>query len=135
MQAAAICPESPEPLQALASIQYEQGDVDAALETLRGSMSKWLQPVGADVIDDLDLDESPAPRGTGAACEAPEAADQPVMADAPGDEGVHVHGNHQEGDTTPELVQPSYEFRVECCKLLLELDTSTETALQVLASC
>lgn len=128
LQATAICPESPEPLQALASIQYEQGNLDAALQTLRDSISKWWHP-SAHVIDDLAFRQDEPPGTAGTSCE--KEIEQPEDSDTDG--GIHVHGNHQEGDNTPELVQPSYEFRVECCKLLLELDTGTETALQVLA--
>lgn len=133
VQAVAICPGNPEPLQALASIQFEQGNLDTALETLRGSISKWWQPAGAHLIDDLDFDEGTSPGAAGIACEQPEAQQEPSMGHVSEGQGIHVHGNDQEGDNTPELVQPSYEFRVECCKLLLELDTGTETALQVLS--
>lgn len=114
-------------MQALASVKYEQGNADAALETLRESISKWLHP-GVQILDDLDFADDEAPVGedsSGAKVSGEQEQDEAEEG------GIHVHGNHQEGDATPDVVQPSFEFRVECCKLLLELDTATDTALQV----
>lgn len=82
------------------------------------------------MLDDVEFDEDDTPGAAGTSCEKPiEKTPKSEHEDIKG--GIHVHGNHQERDNTPELVQPSYEFRVECCKLLLELDTGTDTALQV----
>lgn len=48
------------------------------------------------------------------------------------DEDGMADGEEEEEEEEREL--PSYEFRFECAKLLLELDDSTEVAIQVLES-
>jgi hypothetical protein len=130
LQAIAICPENPEPLQALASVQYEQGNPEVALATLRESISKWWTP-GDDMVDELACEQ---PEAQGAAGPSGEQALAELPDDADRQEPIHVHGNHQERDDSSSELLPSYEFRVECCKLLLELDTGTDTVLQACTS-
>lgn len=45
-QARSVDPHSPEPLQALASLRYEQGAAEEALQLLRQSMALWFKPHG-----------------------------------------------------------------------------------------
>ena len=108
MQAVECDPTSPEPQQALASLRYEQGRVDEALATLRASMAKWWKP---------PPDESDE--------EGAEDGDEEMQAEGP--------SSRQEDPAAP--APPSYEFRFECAKLLIELDESTETAVEVCAQC
>lgn len=46
-QARSVDASSPEPLQALASLRYEQGAADEALQLLRQSMSLWFKAHGS----------------------------------------------------------------------------------------
>jgi kinesin family protein 5 len=45
-RAAAIHPSSPEPLQALASLKYEQGQQEEARQLLHKSLGLWFKPEG-----------------------------------------------------------------------------------------
>lgn len=125
LQAADVAPNSPDPLQALASLRYEQGDVPEALTTLRQSISKWRAP----------------PR-TGGARDSMHADDDED--DDDDDEDMHGDGDRAGGaggmdvDAAPEASTsqaakelPSYEFRFECAKLLIELDETTDLAVKV----
>ena len=103
-RASSTCSSSPEPGQALASLRYEQGRPEEALGHLRGSMKLWFR-AGEEAAADGGAEEG---EGAGA--------------------GAAMDLESDEGD--PEDL-PSYEFRFECAKLLLELDDSTETAIAV----
>ncbi|KAG1672225.1 hypothetical protein FOA52_002926 [Chlamydomonas sp. UWO 241] len=110
-RAAATCEESPEPGQALCSLRYEQGRAEEALALLTASMAKWFRPDN-DEAGDEDDDE---------------------MGDGDGAEGAGPGGSGGGGgDEDSGRIQPSYEFRFECAKLLLELSDTTEVAIQVL---
>jgi hypothetical protein len=135
MQAKAIAPDSPEPEQALASLQYELGNSAGALQTLKTSMKKWWRPEAMDGKialpgngDRLGSAEETSEglvatrRCDDRAQVLPEGADAPPGTEATQDEDAHEAG----GDGLP-----SYEFRLECCKLLIELDESTDTAIEV----
>lgn len=39
--------------------------------------------------------------------------------------------NEEAEDMQEDLATPSFEFRFECAKLLIELDETTETAIEV----
>lgn len=50
-QASSEDPDSPEPLQALASLRYEQGQAEEALQLLKQSMRQWFRQQGSDDED------------------------------------------------------------------------------------
>jgi hypothetical protein len=94
---------SPEPLQALCSLRRLQGREEDALLMLRQSLALWYRP------SHDGEGENPAPTGN----------EQKNQQQAPMDE-----------DDEPSL--PSYEFRFEAAKLLIELEETMETAADVL---
>lgn len=97
-------------LQVLCSLRVEQGRPDEALAMLRKSIGLWFTARAHD-SDTADGD------GEQAGEEVPEggSADEDSDMDEDG-----------EDDNTP-----SYEFRIETVKLLLELDETTDQALEV----
>lgn len=93
------------------SLRYEQGRAGEALVLLNDSMKKWFRPDAEDNdVGDGDADNDDQEMGEGA---GPAGASD-VCSD---DDDVRI--------------QPSYEFRFECAKLLLELSDTTEVAIQV----
>lgn len=130
LQAAHVAPDSPEPLQVQASLQYELGDMEGALHLLRESMSKWWPPQHDshnNVAEENAIHEA-------------STQDAPMSGDAASSVAPQIQGHEQNDGSmaTPpgqgSSSMPSYEFRVESCKLLLELDDSTEVVLEVLFS-
>ncbi|GFR51970.1 hypothetical protein Agub_g14496, partial [Astrephomene gubernaculifera] len=117
-------PSSPEPAQALAALRYQQGRSAEALEALRRSMSLWYTP------SSKEAEEGEEGEGQQAGGAGSKGGDDETMEDA-GEEG----DNEEEGDDDEEAEEqggPSYEFRIECAKLLLELEDTTATAIDVL---
>lgn len=59
-QAVSADPDSPEPLQALASLRYEQGRAEEALQLLKQSMTKWFKQQGSEEEeeDEQDIEEA-----------------------------------------------------------------------------
>mmetsp|Transcript_33690 Transcript_33690/g.95305 ORF Transcript_33690/g.95305 Transcript_33690/m.95305 type:complete len:371 (+) Transcript_33690:356-1468(+) len=115
MRAEDIDPTNPEPMQVLCSLRVEQGRPDEALAALRKSTALWFKP------------ENAAEEGrTG-----PDAADkeEPLPGEAAPEED---DDDSEMDDMDGEL--PSYEFRLETAKLLLELEATTLPALQVVVS-
>lgn len=109
-RAAAIDSTNPEPAQVLSSLRIEQGRPEEAFAMLRKSMSLWFHP-----------DSSTSPEAHG--------SEEDV-----GMESAEVdltHGTAARGTELEEEQLPAYEFRIETVKLLLELDDTTETALEV----
>eukprot|EP01025_Chloroclados_australasicus_P005991 TRINITY_DN11972_c0_g3_i4.p1 TRINITY_DN11972_c0_g3~~TRINITY_DN11972_c0_g3_i4.p1 ORF type:complete len:367 (-),score=65.55 TRINITY_DN11972_c0_g3_i4:1785-2885(-) len=108
---------SPEPVQALASLRYECGMPEEALTLLRESMSKWFKPRKQITA----YNEMP---GDGDGVQMDENADAHTQ---------KAKDKEEEDDEEEEYVeQPAYEFRFECAKLLLELEENTDTAIEVL---
>lgn len=106
---------SPEPLQALASLRVEQGRPDEALAALQQSMALWYTP-HPDSTQAQAAVQQAAAGGKKAKKGAKEAAKQQQQPRAP----------------LPPEERPSYEFRLESVKLLLELEDTVETAAEVL---
>ncbi|GLC46815.1 hypothetical protein PLESTB_001800400 [Pleodorina starrii] len=126
-------PSSPEPGQALASLRYEQGRAAEALEALRRSMALWYTPS----TKDDEEEEEEAGGGGKAAAAAAAGGEDADMADADGggdneEAEEDSDGDDSDDDDDEEDDGPSYEFRLECAKLLLELDETTTTAIDVL---
>lgn len=103
-EAQSLWSRSPEPLQALSSLRHLQGQDDLALELLRQSLSLWHIPL---------------PPGGG---------EERI------ENGTNEVNMVEEAGASLEIsgTLPSYEFRFETAKLLLELDDSMETAASVL---
>ncbi|KAL0027944.1 hypothetical protein WJX79_005156 [Trebouxia sp. C0005] len=104
-RAGRIFPDSPEPLQVLASLKVEQQKPDEALQHLRESMQKWfpsLQRMLADSDSERDEEEE--------------------------------EKDMDEDDQDLDAQLPSFEFRFETAKLLIELDETTEKAVLILDS-
>lgn len=106
-EAKSLWPRSPEPLQALSSLRHLQGQDDLALDLLRQSLSLWHIPL---------------PSGGGE-----ERIEN-------GEQGANEVDMVEDAGAGPEIAGtlPSYEFRFETAKLLLELDDSMEIAASVL---
>jgi kinesin family protein 5 len=96
---------SPEPLQAFCSLRRLQGREDDALLMLRQSLTLWYRP-SHDVEGEQNI-------------EAQQQQQQQQQTQKAMDE-----------DDEPSL--PSYEFRFEAAKLLIELEETMETAADVL---
>lgn len=87
----------------LASLRVEQQKPEEALQHLRTSMHKWF-PSLQRMLKDSDADSQ-------------DSADQEDAID--------------EADDDIMAALPSFEFRFETAKLLIELDETTEAAVQV----
>ena len=110
-EARELWPKSPEPLQALCSLRRLQGREEEGLQLLRQSLSMWYRP-----SNDSDNDENDDTSGGGGAMK-----------------GMNGNAEEKVEDQEEEDVPlPSYEFRFEAAKLLLELEETTEMAADVL---
>lgn len=106
-EARQLWPSSPEPLQALCSLRVMQGREEEALQLLHQSLALWH------VIVPPEEPEDERTRGNAEEQSSPPKEDEIV--------GINHEANI-----------PSYEFRFETAKLLLELEETTFTAAEVL---
>ncbi|GAX77182.1 hypothetical protein CEUSTIGMA_g4628.t1 [Chlamydomonas eustigma] len=115
-RARTACCSSPEPDQVLASLRYEQGRPEEALEALRKSMKLWFckQEEEDEDMEAVGDEIAEGRRGRKSLC------------------GEMDSRREEESSDKVPLAEPSYEFRFECAKLLLELDDTTDVAIQVL---
>lgn len=113
-----LWPESPEPKQALCSLRKNQGKEDEALVLLRESMALWFKPVENDSEDDQDA-------------AAPALVRIPSKLEGDDEDNEDDESEGYEMDLQG-MDLPSFEFRFETAKLLLELDETTDAAVQVL---
>lgn len=104
-EARELHPRSPEPLQALCSLRRLQGREEDALGLLRESLALWYRPPPEEG-DEAGANGAPAPQ--------------------------KVEKMEGEGDDDDDAAPPSYEFRFEAAKLLIELDETMDTAADVL---
>ena len=114
----------------------EQQRPEEALQQLQASMQKWYpalqkamaQQAGSDEEDsEVEADEPAQANGSAAPADAnaAEAADGSA-------EVADGSASMSDGAEDLEEQLPSFEFRFETAKLLIELDDTTEAAVQVL---
>ena len=115
----------------------EQQRPEEALQQLQASMQKWYpalqkahQADSDEEDSDVEADEPAQANGSVAPADtdAAEAADGSAEA---------ADGSASMSDDAEDLEEqlPSFEFRFETAKLLIELDDTTEAAVQVLTAC
>ena len=109
--------KSPEPLQAMCGLRVLQGREEEALELLKESLKVWWY------------------KGRGCGEDGGGGGDNGGGEDGVADgiaDGVADEVDEVDDDDDDEDALPSYEFRFETAKLLLELDTTTDTAAEIL---
>lgn len=113
-EAQSLWPHSPEPLQALCSLRRLQSREEEALALLQQSLALWYRPEASEDKERNEVDNKGDPKEVG------------------GDADVSGMDADIANSQQPFVDLPSYEFRFETAKLLLELDENTETAAAVL---
>ncbi|PRW32682.1 UPF0661 TPR repeat-containing -like [Chlorella sorokiniana] len=125
-EARGLSPDSPEPLQALASLRQQQGKDEEALQVLRQSMALWFKPAPEESDEEAEEEGGEGkPAAGGSAKKKKAEAEEEDLGSSDSDD------DEMEFDSDDDEL-PSYEFRFETAKLLLELDESVEAASQVL---
>eukprot|EP00951_Prasinocladus_malaysianus_P007267 scaffold52257_cov40-Prasinocladus_malaysianus.AAC.1 len=103
----------------MCSLRIEQGRPDEAIAHLEQSLSKWFKGEQPESSNKIEKD--------GMTQDTERCDDVEPFED-------NLSGSEEDVDSEvleDEAVLPSYEFRIETAKLLLELDDTTDRALQV----
>ena len=113
--------ESAEPLQVMACLRNEQGKKDEALKFLKLSIKKWRKamPLVIQTKKEKEIYER----------KRPEHGADDYMSEDDEEEEAEEEENKNWRFQDYEV---SFEFRFETAKLLLEIDTSTELAIEIL---
>ena len=136
-EARELWPKSPEPLQVLCGLRKLVGKEEEALTLLKQSLELWYRPDMES--DEEDEEEQVKEEGEGKQGEEEEPIKEETAAIAEvtkksgaeaedEDEGDEIEMDEDED----ELDLPSYEFRYETAKLLLELDETMDVAADIL---
>ena len=118
-------------MQVLASLRVEQQKPEEALQQLQASMQKWYPA----------LQKTMAQQCTSNSEDADEPEDAHGDAEAADNNAAAVNGDTDAADDNASMSEasedldeqlPSFEFRFETAKLLIELDDTTTAAVQVI---
>lgn len=117
-------------MQVLASLRVEQQKPEEALQQLQASMQKWYPALQKAMADQLGSDAEDADEANDD-LDARDQVDDNEQADDHAAHGAASMMEASEPDEDAEEQLPSFEFRFETAKLLIELDDTTEAAVQV----
>lgn len=122
-------------VQVLASLRVEQQRPEEALQQLQASMQKWYPALQKAMADQLGSDSEDADEASDDHLGAKDQADDNEQAGDHAADGTASMVEASEPDEDLEEQLPSFEFRFETAKLLIELDDTTEAAVQVYWLC
>ena len=127
-EARELWPRSPEPLQALCSLRRLQSREDDALGMLRQSLALWYKPNSGSSSSSEDGDDDD--EGVIEKKEVKPEKQKNTAAAAIDMEQQDVDEEEEDDDDNRSI--PSYEFRFEAAKLLIEWEETRATAADVL---